>query len=400
MKTIKNICTYVVLFLLSVHLSFAQLSENAKVSILTCGDGFEFFESFGHTALRICDTALNMDYVFNWGVFDFNTDNFYLKFAQRRLPYMLGVTEYQWFVFEYAHDGRSMYEQELKLTFEEKNILYKAILVNYYPENRYYNYDFFQDNCATRIRDIVQNSLQGRQFPVNAVNNSNLTFRQLFYPYTEHFLWWRFGIDIALGMRADKKISTYNYMYLPKDLMFQFDTTILSHDNKTLTTSIQTVLEEQYPHSFPTVFSPKITFWLLCILVVVLTFMELKYRFYAKVFDVVFFSMIFILSLLVFYLCFISDHHATKDNFNLLWANPLILYALIRLRKSSIIVLSFLLGCLAVLVSGFWFLPQSFNIAFLPIWLILILRITLLILRKKQIIPSLSSQDDKQKKIK
>jgi hypothetical protein len=387
MKKIKNICTYIIMVSLSVHASFAQLSENAKVSILTCGDGFEFFETFGHTALRICDTALDMDYVFNWGVFDFNTDNFYLKFAQGRLPYMLGVTDYQWFVTQYAYEGRSMYEQELKLTFEEKNIMYKAILENYKPENRYYNYDFFEDNCATRIRDMALNSLQGRQFPVNAVSNSNLTFRQLFYPYTEHFLWWRFGIDIALGMRADKKTSAYNYMYLPEDLMFQFDTTILSHDNKTLTNSIQTVLKEQYPHSSPTVFSPNITFWLLFILVAVLTFMELRYRFYAKVFDIVFFCMIFFLSLLVFYLCFVSDHHATKDNLNLLWANPLILYALIRLHKSNIIVLYFLLGCLAVLVLGFWFLPQSFNSAFLPIWLVLILRITLLILRKKQIIP-------------
>jgi hypothetical protein len=384
MKKLKNICIYIILFLLSAHAVFAQLSENAKVSVLTCGDGFEFFETFGHTALRVCDTALNMDYVFNWGIFDFNTDNFYLKFAQGKLPYMLGVTEYQWFVAEYACEGRSIYEQELNLTYEEKSILYESILENYKPENRYYNYDFFEDNCATRIRDIIQKSLQRRQFPVNAVTNSNLTFRQLFYPYTEHFLWWRFGIDIALGMRADKKINTYNYMYLPNDLMNQFDTTILSHDNKALADSIQTVLKEQYPHSVPTAFSPNMAFWLLFIFVVLLTFTELKYKFYTKVFDVVFFCMIFILSLLVVYLCFISDHNATKYNFNLLWANPLVLYVLIRLHKSIPIVLYFLLGCLAVLVFGFWLLPQSFNSAFFPIWLVLMLRIMLLLFRKKQ----------------
>jgi hypothetical protein len=386
MKKTKNICTCIILFLLSACTVSAQLSEHAKVSVLTSGDGFEFFETFGHTSLRICDSALNMDYVFNWGMFDFNTDNFYLKFAQGRLPYMLGLTEYQWFVAEYACDGRSIYEQEINLTYEEKNILYKAILENYNPENRYYNYDFFEDNCATRIRDMVQNSLQGRRFPVNAVTNSSLTFRQLFYPYTAHFLWWRFGIDIALGMKADKKVSAYNYMYLPNDLMNQFDTTILLNDNKTLTDSIQTVLKEQYPHSVPTAFSPNMTFWLLFILVVLLTFMELKYRFYAKVFDVVFFSMIFILSLLLVYLCFISDHNATKYNFNLLWANPLILYVLIRLHKSSLIVLYFLSGCLAVLILGFWLLPQSFNSAFFPIWLVFMLRLILLLLRKKQLL--------------
>ncbi|MDR1181376.1 MAG: DUF4105 domain-containing protein [Bacteroidales bacterium] len=383
MKKIKNICICIILFLLSVDSVFAQLSGDAKISVLTCGEGFEFFESFGHTALRICDSDLGMDYVFNWGIFDFNTDNFYLKFTQGRLPYMLGITSYEWFVTEYAYDGRSMYEQPLNLTYEEKNRLYEAILENYKPENRYYNYDFFEDNCATRIRDIIQNSLQGRQFPVNAVTDSNLTFRQLFHPYTKNFLWWRFGIDISLGMRADKKVSTYDYMYLPEDLMNQFDTTMLLQDSKTLTSTKQTILKEEYAHSSPTVFSPNMAFWLLFILVIVLTFFELKYGFYAKPFDIVFFCVIFILSFLIFYLCFLSDHHATKDNLNLLWANPLALYVLIRLRKSNAIVLYFLLACLAVLIVGFWLLPQSFNPACIPIWLILILRLTMLLLKKK-----------------
>jgi hypothetical protein len=386
MKKIKHICIYVILFLLSIHAVFAQLNENAKISVLTCGDGFEFFETFGHTALRICDSTLKMDYIFNWGIFDFDTDNFYLKFAQGRLPYMLGIMEYQWFADEYASDGRSVYEQELDLTYEEKNILYNAIIENYKPENRYYNYDFFEDNCATRVRDIIQNSLQGRQFPVKAVTDSNLTFRQLFHSYMDHFLWWKFGIDIALGMRADKKVSTYNYMYLPEDLMNQLDTTILSQDNKTLVNSKQTLLEKRYPHSVPTVFSPNLTFWLLFLFVALLTLMEWRYGFYAKVFDILFFCMIFILSLLVFYLCCISDHNATKDNLNLLWANPVILYILIRLHKSATVMLFFLLGCLAVLVLGFWFLPQSFNSACFPIWLVLVLRITMLLLRKKQVL--------------
>jgi hypothetical protein len=172
-------------------------------------------------------------------------------------------------------------------------------------------------------------------------------------------------------------------MYLPEDLMNQFDTTILLKDNKTLTNPKQIILNEQYAHSVPTVFSPNMAFWLLFILVTFLTFFEMKYRFYVKTFDIVFFCMVFILSLIVFYLCFISDHHATKYNLNLLWANPLVLYVLIRLNKSNVIALYFLLGCLAVLVFGFWILPQSFNSAFLPIWFILILRLTRLLQQKK-----------------
>ena len=384
MKRLSIISVYFIAFMLSVNSLSAQLDTNAKISILTCGAGFEFFESFGHTALRICDSTSDMDYVFNWGSFDFNTDNFYLKFTQGKLPYLLGISTYQRFVAEYAMDGRSMYEQELNLTYIEKNILYNAVIENYKPENRYYHYDFFLDNCATRVRDIIQNSLQDRHFPIDTITNKNLTFRQLFYPYADNYLWWKFAIDIALGTRADKKASKYDYMYLPNDLMYQFDTTLLTGDNQVLSNSKQIVLEEQCVHSTPTIFSPDMVFWLLFICVVVLTFFELRKGFYAKVFDITFFFILCMLSLLVFYLCFISDHNATKYNLNLLWANPLLFYVLIRLRKSNFIVLCIISACIFILLAGFWILPQSFNSAFYPIWLIIALRLTLLLLHKRK----------------
>ena len=384
MRKITLISTCFIVFFVNLHTVFGQLSKDAKMSVLTCGAGFEFFEAFGHTALRVSDSALGMDYVFNWGLFDFSTDNFYLKFAQGRLPYMLGISTYEGFVAEYQRDGRSMYEQELRLTDKEKEILYEALVENYKPENRCYNYDFFEDNCATRVRDIVQNSLQDRRFPTEIKTNSPLTFRQLYLPYTHNHLWWRFAIDIALGMRADRRVSTYEYMYLPDDLMNQFDTTILAGSNETLSEPRQIILEEQCAHSTPTVISPNLVFWLLLIGVVVVSFFEIKKGFYAKGFDIVFFTLIFVLSILVFYLSLISDHNATKCNLNLLWTNPLLFYALIRLRKSAVAVLYVLLACLAVLIVGFWAIPQHFNPAFFPIWLILALRLTLLLFRKKR----------------
>jgi len=386
MKKIVLIWVYFVVVVINTLSASEPLSKDAKVSILTCGAGFEFFEAFGHTALRICDSASGMDYVFNWGLFDYNTDNFYVKFAQGRLPYKLGIDTYKGFVAYYASDGRSMYEQELRLTDKEKNLLYETIIENYKPENRYYYYDFFEDNCATRVRDVVQNNLQDRQFHTSTMANSPLTFRQLFHPYTNNYLWWRFGIDIALGMRADKQIPIYKYMYLPDDLMNQFDTTVLIGDNKALAEPIQLILKEQCVHSTPTIFTPNMAFWLLLTGAALLTFLEIKRKFYAKIFDIVLFSAVFVVSILVFYLCFISDHNATKDNLNLLWANPLLLYVLVRLRRSSLVVLYILWACLAVLLFGFRSLPQSFNPAFFPILLTLMLRLTSIVsARRKQI---------------
>lgn len=368
-----------------LHLLPAQNVENMQFSVLTCGPGFEFFECFGHTALRMRDTVADVDLVFNWGVFDFNTDNFYLKFAQGQLLYKLGISGYQYFEISYARDGRSMCEQILDLTDEEKENLWAILVENSKPENIHYHYDFFEDNCATRVRDIVQKSLIDKYFPEDILTKENHSFRELFYPYTENYLWWRFGIDIALGMRADRKESTYNYMYLPEDLMIQFDTIVLKGDTKTVVASKELVLDELCDHSTPTRFSPTLLFWLLFAVVLGLSFLEWKKEKYFKVIDIILFTVAFLLSVLVFYLCFISDHSATKGNLNLLWANPLLLYVLIRLQRSHSAILYIIIGCLALLITGFWILPQSFNVAFFPIWLMLELRLVLLLLKKRKI---------------
>lgn len=371
-------------FLVFVNLLSAQPTENTRFSLLTCGPGFEFFECFGHTALRVCDSTQGIDLVFNWGVFNFNTDNFYLKFAQGQLLYMLGISSYSSFIASYAREGRSIFEQHLGLKMEEKQALWTILTENSKPENRHYLYDFFEDNCATRVRDIIQKSLSARAFPEDIPTKANLSYRELFYPYTENYLWWRFGIDIALGMRSDRKVHSYDYMYLPDNLMMQFDTTILVNDVNVLVSSKETILDEMYPHSTPTLFSPDHLFWILFIVLLGISLLEWRLNKYFKAIDMILFTAVSLLSLLVFYLCFISDHSGTKENLNLLWANPLFIYVLFRLQRSQPVILYIIFGFLAILIAGFWLLPQSFNSAFFPIWLMLALRIGLIWLRQKK----------------
>ena len=95
------------------------------------------------------------------------------------------------------------------LTLEEKEKLYNLLIENYLPQNRFYAYDFFLDNCATRVRDIIDSSLIDRNLfhKTNNKENGNVSFRKLIYPYMESMQWWRLGIDIALGMRCDKVAS-------------------------------------------------------------------------------------------------------------------------------------------------------------------------------------------------
>ena len=370
------------LFLFAINCVSAQFSETAQVSVLTCGSGSELFESFGHTAIRICDTAQNRDIVFNYGVFDFNTPYFYLKFAQGKLLYMLDASSFERFMYEYAYYGRAVYEQIIDFSPQEKQTFLHLVEENYKLENRYYQYDFFQDNCATRVRDIIENSLKNRSLCQNCSTKTDYTFRELFLPYTQNFLWWRLGIDIALGSVADRKASIWDCMYLPNDLMIQLDTNRLT----SLVADKRTLLEETKIQSYPTLISPDVVFWLILILIGLLTFTEWKIKRYFKWIDIILFLAIGVVSFLVAYLWFISDHSATKGNWNLLWANPLFFYVLFRLRKTQSIVLLAIAACLLFFLLGFWFLPQHFNMAFIPISLTLLVRVLMLGYWKKNLV--------------
>ena len=373
-----------VLFLLIINNIAAQIGEKTQISVLTCGGGSELFETFGHTAIRVCDTTQNIDIVFNYGVFDFNTPFFYFKFAQGQLPYLLDVSSFKAFMYEYAGCGRMVYEQVLDFSPQEKQTFFQLIEENYKPENRYYQYDFFQDNCATRVRDIIANSLENRFFPHSCSTKTDYSFRELFLPYTQHFLWWRLGIDIALGSVADRTASVWDCMYLPNDLMIQLDTTILEQNASSLVEHKQILLEQSKVQTYPSVVAPDTVFWILFLLVLLLTFTEWKTKKYFKWLDIVLFVAVGIVSFLVIYLGFISDHSATKGNWNTLWANPLFFYVLFRLQKTQRLVLLVLTFCLCFFLVGFWFLPQHFNTALIPINLMLLLRLSMLIFRSKK----------------
>jgi len=373
-------------FLLIINSISAQFSEDAQISVLTCGSGSELYEAFGHTAIRVCDTAQHIDIVYNYGIFDFNTDYFYLKFAQGKLLYLLDRTSFEWFLREYTYYGREVYEQILNFSPQEKQTFFQLIEENYKPENRYYQYDFFQDNCATRVRDIVSNSLVNRKFPQITFTKTEQSFRELFLPYTQHFLWWRLGIDIALGSAADKKASMWDCMYLPDDLMNQLDTTLLSPTSVPLIESKRMILGQSKIQHEPSLISPDWVFWILFLVIVLLSFTEWKKKKYFKWIDIILFICVGIVSFLVFDLWFVSDHSATKGNWNILWANPLFFYLLFRLRKTQYLVLWTLTTCLLFFLLGFCFLPQHFNTAFIPINLMLIVRVLMLIYQRKKFV--------------
>ena len=153
----KHIYTLLTLLLLSLTINAQEiiLTENAEVSILTIGPGTQLNDSFGHSAYRIKDESLGIDIVYNYGVFDFNTQNFYIKFARGKLLYKIVANHYETFYNSYVHQNRWVKEQILSLSYSEKQAMFDFLQNNAKPENRDYKYDFFYDNCATKIRDVL-----------------------------------------------------------------------------------------------------------------------------------------------------------------------------------------------------------------------------------------------------
>lgn len=137
--------------------SVAQnLSDSSRISLMTVAPGDFLYSTFGHSALRVFDPVNNIDRCYNYGTFDFDQPNFYLNFCRGKLLYSLDVEPGRHFVRGNLQDNRPMQEQVFDLGAAQRQRLFNLLETNALPENRSYKYDFFYDNCATRIRDIVQ----------------------------------------------------------------------------------------------------------------------------------------------------------------------------------------------------------------------------------------------------
>jgi hypothetical protein len=196
----------------------AQLSESARISLLTCTPGDEVYTRYGHTAIRVCDTTAQLDVVFNYGIFDFNTDFFYWKFVRGETWYELGITSTPRFDYEYKYYKRPVYEQELNLSSEQKEALWQALVTNYQPENRKYLYNFVFDNCATRPYQLIKNAL-GDSIHSDYIGYKGQTYRTFLRHYTGAHRWINAGINLLFGPKADQPMTDEQRLFLPEELM-------------------------------------------------------------------------------------------------------------------------------------------------------------------------------------
>jgi hypothetical protein len=349
--------------------AFVEPSEYAVLSVLSCTPGPDLYSVFGHTAIRYQDSVDGrwVDWVFNYGTFQFS-DDFYVKFARGKLDYMLSVAPFYEFQMEYLQSGRGIFEQVLRLNSDEKKTLVKLLQENYLPENRTYRYDFFYDNCSTRVRDII-NKATGNQCNFTYAYAKPFTFRQAIQNYLDYMPWSDFGIDIALGLPCDRVMGKGEGMFLPDSLMHELNYTSLRDG------AVSDREEEMIPQEFePSVnsrFTPLTVFALFMFLTLVLGFIRLRKGVQVVITDRVALLVAGVTGLLVIFLWFFTDHTATKNNLNILWANPLCLLFVFK-RAQGIVgwwrkLLQVYTVGLLIMLAGWFFLPQKLHLAIMPL---------------------------------
>ena len=295
------------------------LSNQAQISILTCSPGAELYSLFGHTAIRIHDPLHQYDEVFNYGTFDFQTPNFYLKYAQGLLPYQLSTIPFRYFMYSYQMEQRSVYSQTLKLDSIQRQKLFDLLLENHQITNRYYLYNFLFDNCTTRARDILQKSLPNT-ITWNTPNHQK-SFWNLLDEYLQASPWVHWGIHTILGQRGNQEATPFQYMFLPDYLMqalttAQYEETEMASPRQTLY-SAPTI-----PQQHPWYTSPTCIF-ISCTILLMSIIEYSKNKKWLNIITVFLFFSTGIIGLLIVFLGAFTAHPITAPNWNILWANPL-----------------------------------------------------------------------------
>ncbi len=365
------VCTFAYLPICSL----AQDSSRMRISLLTCSPGNELYSIFGHSALRVIDSNSVTDIVYNYGTFNFDDEGFYIQFVRGKLLYYVSIERFEDFKFSYQADGRGITEQVLNLTPQEKETVQHALTENLKEENKYYQYDFFFDNCTTRLRDLIVKYKSPMPI-LPSVKPKGMRFREAIHEYLNKGdqQWSKWGIDVLLGARTDRVMTASEQQFLPDNLMMALDST----KNTPLVSSTKNLYELEPWQKEKTFFTPMVVF---CLLLV--AFVLLQVFFYKRSpllitgFDGLLFFTTGLLGILLIFMWVGTDHSMTKDNYNLLWAWPMHTIISFYITSHRTWVKQYFLisavGGMLTLCAWF-FLPQQLNISLLPFVILLIYR--------------------------
>ncbi len=361
-----------------VQANTVQLTPNAKVVIFTCTKGPELYAGFGHSAIWVVDPEAKVDRLYNYGTFDFDTPNFYSKFVRGKLNYQLSVTTGRRFMAEYEKRQLGVVGQTLNLTLPQIQKTYDYLENNYLPENRFYKYDFFFDNCATRIRDVIYKET-GAKIELN-LKDPDRSFREMLFPYLGHTPWTKFGINMILGLAADKPSPSWDCMYLPERMQDAFaESTIETTEGKQKLVKAETQYLTLAVNFTNNKFDdPWAVFGAILLVVIGLSYWGYKKGASLKWLDTILFTISVLAGLFLLFMWFGTDHSATKQNLNVFWLLPAqLLFLVSRFFKPSTVkmLVSVSLIYQTVIVFAMLVWPQNAELAFFLIALVYVVRL-------------------------
>ncbi|GAB1309266.1 DUF4105 domain-containing protein [Urechidicola sp. KH5] len=358
-----------------------QLSDQAEISLITCGPGSELYSAFGHTAIRVHDLKNKIDLIYNYGTFDFDDPNFYPNFAKGNLEYFLSSYDFGRFLRSYHKEKRWVKGQVFNLDQEDTQAIFEFLEINALPENKVYLYDYFFDNCSTKPLDVLYEVLGDKITTPTIFDDKVNTHRGLIQPYVTNLPWGDFGIDLGLGSVIDRKVTPKEFLFLPENVLdYMNEVNIVKSDtSEPLVKRVENILLEQEQPIAKPFLTPFLFFNLIVLLAIFITWRNIKNKTLGKGFDFSLFFITGLIGLVVLLIWFATNHISSKYNFNALWAfapNLLVAFVLFKnkrpqwLKKYALLCLSLL-----ILLIIFWiFKIQVYSIAILPLTIALGIR--------------------------
>lgn len=305
-------------------------TDSLRISLITCEPGPDIYQVYGHSAIRVQSFGNRpFDMVFNYGTFYFDED-FIGKFVKGETDYMLGVSHFDDFMYDYVERRSSVIEQELNLTPHQKADLCHMLIENAKPENCVYRYNFLYDNCATRPRDMVVALLRAYKEEVDFKPAAQLpTVRDVIRQYNANYSWTLLGMEIVLGCELDRKGDYGTLMFSPMILRDAFNKAVISSDDGSLrplvsqeTTLYNSGVIPVLPPT-PWYMSPLLVGIIFLLIATFITWHDKKKERVSRWFDSLLNVIFFAMSLLIYFLILFSSHPATTVNINALIFTPI-----------------------------------------------------------------------------
>ena len=312
--------------------------DSLCVSLLTCSPGDIAYTMYGHSAIRVHNITTQKDLVFNYGMFNFDEDNFIYKFVKGETDYILGAEPADFFFGRYQERGIGIVEQVLNFTQDECWHLYDILWTNMQPQNRTYRYNWLYDNCTTRARDAIERAVNGRVVyisqPEADTGMTTLSARQMLHPFARADRWVEFGQNFILGYEIDRPLSVRQTMFLPhkfkdyaggavivQEVLTDEGDTVLNEIPLISTT--HDVLKPAAADNYDYIDSPFMCFLVLLIITLVLSIFEIRRHRSFKWIDVTFCVLTGLAGILVSFLYYFSEHAGVSTNVLVIIFNPL-----------------------------------------------------------------------------